>query len=99
MNRKEDTDVVAGVPMEKSAGPVLDDERLVLIDALRGLALFGVLAANMRAFNLPLMLYDASEKAFPHRSISGFRRSWMCLFPRRLTRYSLFFLGLVLRFK
>ena len=65
MNRKEDTDVVAGVPMEKSAGPVLDDERLVLIDALRGLALFGVLAANMRAFNLPLMLYDASEKAFP----------------------------------
>ena len=65
MNKKEDAGVVASISDAKGAGPVLDDERLVLIDALRGLALFGVLAANMRAFNLPLMLYDASEKIFP----------------------------------
>lgn len=65
VNKKEEAGVIASVSIAKSAGPVLDDERLVLVDALRGFALFGVLAANMRAFNLPLMLYDASEKAFP----------------------------------
>ena len=65
MNKKEEAGVVANVSISKSAGPVLDDERLVIVDALRGFALFGVLAANMRAFNLPLMLYDASEKVFP----------------------------------
>jgi len=65
VNKKEEAGVVANVSISKSAGPVLDDERLVIVDALRGFALFGVLAANMRAFNLPLMLYDASEKVFP----------------------------------
>jgi uncharacterized protein len=65
VNKKEDAGVIASVSVANSVGPVLDEERLVLIDAVRGFALFGVLAANMRAFNLPLMLYDASEKAFP----------------------------------
>lgn len=67
MNRKEDAGVIESMSATESAGPVLDDERLVLVDALRGFALFGVLAANMRAFNLPLMLYDAPEKIFPSR--------------------------------
>lgn len=65
MNKKEEAGVIESVSISKSVGPVLDDERLVLVDALRGFALFGVLAANMRAFNLPLTLYDASEKIFP----------------------------------
>lgn len=65
MNKKEDAGVITSISGAGSAGPVLDNERLVFIDALRGFALFGVLAANMRAFNLPLMLYDASEKIFP----------------------------------
>ena len=37
--------------------PTQPDERLALIDVLRGLALFGILAANMRGFAGPLTSY------------------------------------------
>ena len=38
-------------------GPVSLSERIVFIDILRGMALFGILAANMRAFFAPLDCY------------------------------------------
>src|SRR5579863_9248558 len=39
-------------------GPVSLAERILFIDVLRGMALFGILAANMRAFFAPLDTYD-----------------------------------------
>jgi uncharacterized protein len=38
-------------------GPVTLSERILFIDVLRGLALFGILTANMRAFNAPVDAY------------------------------------------
>src|ERR1700686_3468962 len=38
-------------------GPVSLNERILFIDVLRGMALFGILAANMRAFFAPLDAY------------------------------------------
>jgi uncharacterized protein len=38
-------------------GPVSLSERILFIDVLRGMALFGILAANMRAFVAPLDAY------------------------------------------
>ncbi len=38
-------------------GPVSLSERILFIDVLRGMALFGILAANMRAFFAPLDCY------------------------------------------
>jgi uncharacterized protein len=38
--------------------PVSTRERIGVIDILRGLALFGILTANMRGFNAPLAVYD-----------------------------------------
>ena len=40
------------------AGPITLSERILFIDILRGMALFGILAANMRAFFAPLDAYD-----------------------------------------
>ena len=39
------------------AGPVTSAERIFYIDLLRGMALFGILAANMRGFNVPESVY------------------------------------------
>jgi len=36
-----------------------------VIDILRGVALFGILAANMRAFNAPFEVYGNIWKLFP----------------------------------
>lgn len=38
-------------------GPVPRDERIAAVDGLRGIALFGIIAANMRAFNSPQAAY------------------------------------------
>lgn len=38
-------------------GPVSLSERILFIDVMRGMALFGILAANMRAFFAPLDIY------------------------------------------
>jgi uncharacterized protein len=54
----------APVPLE----PVQQSERYVVMDVLRGFALFGVLAANMRSFNLPMGVYETPEKFFPGRA-------------------------------
>jgi uncharacterized protein len=40
------------------SGPVSLSERILFIDVLRGMALFGILAANMRAFFAPLDCYE-----------------------------------------
>ena len=42
-------------PESQRVGPVSLSERIVFIDVLRGMALFGILAANMRAFFAPLV--------------------------------------------
>lgn len=44
-------------PELQPVGPVSLSERIVFIDVLRGVALFGILAANMRAFFAPLDCY------------------------------------------
>lgn len=33
--------------------PITSRERIEILDVLRGLALFGIITANMRAFNSP----------------------------------------------
>lgn len=45
--------------------PIAAGERIGVIDILRGLALFGILAANMRAFNAPFEVYGNIAKLFP----------------------------------
>jgi uncharacterized protein len=49
-------------------GPVTLAERIQFIDVLRGMALFGILAANMRAFFAPLDIYDRVGVLFPGRA-------------------------------
>ena len=44
-------------PDVQRASPVRPGERILFIDILRGMALFGILAANMRAFFAPQMVY------------------------------------------
>ena len=49
-------------------GPVALSERILFIDILRGMALFGILAANMRAFFGPLEAYGMIQVLFPSRA-------------------------------
>jgi uncharacterized protein len=49
-------------------GPVSLSERIVFIDVLRGMALFGILAANMRAFFAPLDCYGHIGVLFHSRA-------------------------------
>ena len=48
----------------QKVGPVASSERILYIDVLRGMALFGILAANMRGFNAPEMLYGDIRPLF-----------------------------------
>ena len=41
----------------EAIGPVPGEDRITIIDCLRGAALFGILTANMRGFNAPLSAY------------------------------------------
>jgi uncharacterized protein len=52
----------------QSPGPVSLSERIVFIDVLRGMALFGILAANMRAFFAPLDAYGEIGALFHSRA-------------------------------
>jgi uncharacterized protein len=45
--------------------PVAAGERIEVVDLLRGAALFGILAANMRALGAPWRLYDNPDLLFP----------------------------------
>ena len=49
-------------------GPVTLSERILFIDILRGMALFGILAANMRAFFAPLDAYGDIQVLFHSRA-------------------------------
>lgn len=49
-------------------GPVSLSERILFIDVLRGMALFGILAANMRAFFAPIDAYGHIGVLFPGRA-------------------------------
>ena len=46
------------------AGPVTAAERILYIDILRGMALFGILAANMRGFDAPA--FDGLRRGMPY---------------------------------
>ena len=56
---------IRSVPDHAAMTPVAASERIGVIDILRGLALFGILAANMRAFNAPFEVYGNIAKLFP----------------------------------
>src|SRR5271170_7202814 len=49
-------------------GPITSAERILYIDILRGMALFGILAANMRGFNAPSDLYGNISPLFHGRA-------------------------------
>ena len=49
-------------------GPVGLSERILFVDILRGMALFGILAANMRAFVAPLEAYGNIQALFHSRA-------------------------------
>jgi uncharacterized protein len=55
-------------PELQPVGPVSLSERIVFIDVLRGVALFGILAANMRAFFAPLDCYGNIGVLYPGRA-------------------------------
>lgn len=50
------------------AGPITSAERILYIDILRGMALFGILAANMRGFNAPASVYGNIKLLFHDRA-------------------------------
>src|SRR6266852_2686184 len=55
-------------PEPQRVGPVRLSERILFIDVLRGMALFGILAANMRAFFAPLDAYGNIGVLFHSRA-------------------------------
>jgi uncharacterized protein len=55
-------------PESQRVGPVNLSERILFIDILRGMALFGILAANMRAFFAPLDAYMETGVLFHGRA-------------------------------
>jgi len=50
------------------AAPVSLAERITFIDVLRGMALFGIVTANMRAFAAPIAAYGDIQLLFPSRA-------------------------------
>jgi uncharacterized protein len=54
---------VPGPPAK--ASPVAPQERLDVIDILRGMALFGIITANMRGFDAPAEVYFNITRLFP----------------------------------
>ncbi len=69
----------AAVLAPEPIGPVPGSERITVIDTLRGAALFGILVANMRGFNAPLLAYMNPQLMWtwlPDRVAQGFV-DWM----------------------
>src|SRR5580692_6135329 len=58
----------AAKPEAQKVGPVSQADRILYIDMLRGMALFGILAANMRGFNAPSVLYGNIRPLFHGRA-------------------------------
>ena len=63
MHEQEHAGRAAAEPSQMA--PVAAGERIDLIDVLRGAALFGILAANMRALAAPWRIYDNPHLLFP----------------------------------
>jgi uncharacterized protein len=61
------------------AGPVTAAERILYIDILRGMALFGILAANMRGFNAPADVYGNIAVLF-HGSADRIAQAFIDIF-------------------
>jgi uncharacterized protein len=59
--------MVVAVPAQP-LGPTQPEERISLIDVLRGLALFGIIVANMRGFAGPLLAYFQPRLVWNTRS-------------------------------
>lgn len=55
-------------PDSQRVGPITLSERILFVDVVRGMALFGILAANMRAFFAPLDIYDNVRVLFHSRA-------------------------------
>lgn len=62
-----------------SAAPVAGPQRHEVLDALRGLALFGVLLVNLRDFSLYALLPDAAQAALPTAGIDRVLATAMAL--------------------
>ena len=58
----------AQVAEVERVGPVTLAERIQFIDVLRGMALFGILAANMRGFFAPMDAYEHIGALYPGRA-------------------------------
>src|SRR5580698_6781571 len=63
----------------QTAGPVTAAERILYIDILRGMALFGILAANMRGFNAPADVYGNIAVLF-HGSADRIAQAFIDIF-------------------
>jgi uncharacterized protein len=59
----QDPDITTNVTAQ-AAGPIAASERILYIDILRGMALFGILAANMRGFDAPSSVYGNIKVLF-----------------------------------
>src|SRR5256885_15497927 len=55
-SREASKELADGQPVPIS-GPITSLERILELDILRGMALFGILAANMRGFSAPVDIY------------------------------------------
>ena len=66
-----------GLPV--NAAPVAPGERLVTLDFVRGVAVLGILVANIVAFSHPLIAYDWPI-ALPRAEEAGNRALWLAQF-------------------
>lgn len=80
------------IPMDNT-GPVGSKERYILLDALRGLALFGICLANFPEFSLYSFLHTEATAAMPTAGIDRLVRYLQYLFidGKSYTLFSLLF--------
>jgi len=65
MSESLDFPVSSSIPaLPRKASPVAPQERLDVIDILRGMALFGIITANMRGFDAPAEVYFNITRLF-----------------------------------
>src|SRR5690242_17262156 len=66
-NPSENVSTAPAVALPATVGPIASNERILYIDSLRGMALFGIIAASMRGFNAPVDLYGNIRPLFHAR--------------------------------
>lgn len=62
--------------------PVSEDERIETVDILRGFALFGVLACNMKGYSLPMQAYFGFGGDWPLSTLDQWVDRFLLLFLR-----------------